>query len=378
MKLTYASVFDTTNLNNWSGLGYYYGVMLENAGFDLNYLNNLNTPFHTLHLMKQHLIKRIAGKFYSRHFNINVSKTYAQIIEKKIGKGSAVFSPNTIVLAHLHNGNKRILYADATLERLLSLYPNYLSLTKQCIIEGHEIDRQAIHNCDLLIYSSQWAADSAINYYNADPGKISVIPFGANLKSTPAYCDIKSMIRKRCSNNEIHILFLGVDWIRKGGDKAIEVINKLNQNGLKAILHIAGIKGKLPINDQHNIINHGFIGKETIGGEEKLARLFSMCHFLLHPTIADCTPVVFSEASAYGLPCITTDVGGNSCIVLDDINGKVFNSLNFTEDAVHYILKMIGSIQEYEQLCLSSYDRYCSDLNWNTTGKKIYKLINDL
>jgi glycosyltransferase involved in cell wall biosynthesis len=378
MKLTYASVFDATNLNNWSGLGYYYGVMLEKAGFDLNYLNNLNTPFHSLHSMKQHFLKRIAGKFYSRHFNINVSKTYAQIIQKKVGAGSAIFSPNTIVLAHLQSEYKRILYADATLERLLNLYPNYSILTKQCIIEGHEIDRRAIHNCDLLIYSSKWAADSAINYYNADPGKISIVPFGANLKSIPAYCDIKNIIKKRISNNEIHMLFLGVDWIRKGGDKALEVLNMLNQNGLKATLHIAGIKGELPIREQSNIVNHGYIGKDSVGGEEKLAVLFSMCHFLLLPTIADCTPVVFSEASAFGMPCITTNIGGNSCIVLNDINGKVFDPLSFVGEAVDYIQRITGSTQAYEQLCFSSYDRYCSELNWTTSGKKIFKLINDL
>ncbi|MCU7550619.1 glycosyltransferase family 4 protein [Chitinophagaceae bacterium LB-8] len=378
MKLTYASVFDATNLNNWSGLGYYYGVMLEQAGFDLNYLNNLNTPFQSLHSMKQHLVKRMAGKLYSRHFNINVSKTYAQIIQKKLGAGSAIFSPNTIVLAHLGSEYKRILYADATLERLLHLYPNYSNLTKQCVIEGHEIDRQAIHNSDLLIYSSQWAADSAINFYNADPKKISIAPFGANLKSVPAYCDIKNIIKKRASNNEIHILFLGVDWIRKGGDKALEVINRLNENGLKATLHIAGIKGKLPINEQNNIVNHGFIGKDSIDGEEKLAELFSTCHFLLLPTIADCTPVVFSEANAFGMPCITTNVGGNSCIVRNDINGKVFDPSIFIEEAVDYIQEITQSTQKYEQLCLSSYDRYCTELNWTTTGKKIFKLINDL
>lgn len=378
MKLTYATDFDSTDVNNWSGLGHYYGVMLKNAGFDLDYLHNIKTPFHSLRLIKHRLMKRVTHKIYSPRFDFNVSKINAQIIQKKVGAGSAILSPNTSILANINNGIKRILYADTTFERILTLYPNYSKLSRKCIIDGHEIDKQAIHNSDLLIYSSQWAADSAINYYNADPGKVFTAPYGANLKVVPEYSEIKNMIRKRCSNNETHILFLGVDWKRKGGNMALEVIDRLNQNGLKATLHIVGIKGTLPVSNQNNIINYGLLKKGSVGEEEKLAELFSMCHFLLLPTIADCTPVVFSEASAYGMPCITTNVGGNSCIVRDGVNGKVFDLLNFTEEAVHYILKMMGSTQEYEQLCFSSYDRYCSELNWTTTGKKIFKLISEL
>lgn len=378
MKLTYATDFDSTDLNNWSGLGHYYGVMLENAGFDLNYLNNIISPFHVLHLIKHQIMKRVLGKIYLPHFNFEVSKAYAQIIQNKISPGSSILSPNTVVLANLNNRFKRVLYADATFELLLNLYPNYSKLSNKSIIDAHEVDRRAIQNCDLLIYSSQWAADSAINYYHADPNKIFIAPFGANLEMIPGYSDIKSIIKKRGFNNEVHILFLGVDWKRKGGKIALEVMDRLKQNGLKVTLHIVGIKDELPFCKQPDIINHGFIRKDSMGAQEKLAQLFAMCHFLLLPSIADCTPVVFSEASAYGLPCITTNVGGNNCIVQNDVNGKVFELLNFTDEAVNFILKMINSDQTYEQLCFSSYDRYCSELNWTTTGKKIYKLVNEL
>lgn len=378
MRLTYATDFDITNLSNRSGLGYYYGIMLKNAGFDLEYLNNINTPYRPLHWIKQQFVKRVMGKTYSHNYNVNVSKIYAQILKKEIAPGIPIISPNTTVLAYANNQNKRILYTDATLERLENFYPQYLRLYPQCIIDGHEIEKQAIQNCDLLIYSSQWAADSAINFYHADPRKVFIVPFGANLKITPTTSDIKNIIRKKCSQKELHILFIGVDWKRKGGDKALEVIRGLRDKGLDVTLHIAGIKEKLSIDVDQNIINHGFIEKSTIGGQEKLAELFSMCHFLLLPTIADCTPVVFSEANAYGMPCITTNVGGNSGIILDDINGRVFNPYCFTEETVRYITEIWGDPQAYEQLCFSSYDRYNTELNWTTTGKKIFKLINEL
>src|SRR5687767_8187152 len=116
MKVTYATDFDFKNINNWSGLGYYYGVMLKNAGFELDYLNNINTPFHSFHVMKRFLAKRIAGEIYSPRFNVNVSKSYARTIEKRVREGTAIFSPNTVVLANVHSKVKRVLYADATFE----------------------------------------------------------------------------------------------------------------------------------------------------------------------------------------------------------------------------------------------------------------------
>ena len=43
--------------------------------------------------------------------------------------------------------------------------------------------------------------------------------------------------------------------------------------------------------------------------------------FLLLPTRAECAGVVFCEASAFGIPSITTDTGGVSTYVEDGING---------------------------------------------------------
>jgi glycosyltransferase involved in cell wall biosynthesis len=50
---------------------------------------------------------------------------------------------------------------------------------------------------------------------------------------------------------------------------------------------------------------------------------FGQMVFVL-PTQADCVPVVLTEASAYGLPILSTAVGGVSTIGEDKVNGRVF------------------------------------------------------
>lgn len=375
MKLVYATDFDAANIHNWSGLGVYYGKMLAQAGFDVEYFNNIKLPNPFLHYLKTHLVKQIMGKTYLPRFNISVSKYYAKVIESKISNGSYILSPNTVILANLKNKYKKILYADATLESLKKSYPEYSRFTKKCLEEGKILDKQAIDSSDLLIYTSQWAADSAINDYNADPEKIAIVPFGANLEFVPGTDEVQAIIKKRVPNKSINLLFLGVDWRRKGGDNALLVTDELNRLGIAATLHIVGIK-KLPqYAIKEHVINHGYISKATAEGQKALSRLIAESNFLILPSLADCTPVAFSEANAFGVPCIASDVGGHSSIIKNDINGRVFSSDDFVKDSVNYILKLIESENDYRSICFSSHDMYLSKLNWKSVGNRIAELI---
>lgn len=375
MKLVYATDFDSKNIHNWSGLGVYYGKMLSQAGFDMDYLSDLALPNPLFHFIKTHYNKRVWEKIYSPRFNKSVSKNYANIIQGKVKKGSYIISPNTVVLANLGKSYKTILYADATLQALREFYPEYSKFTKACLEEGDEIDQLAITNSDLLIYTSQWAANSAINYYNADPKKIFIVPFGANLDFTPNVAEAKEIIIKREINSHVNLLFLGVDWERKGGDYALEVAQKLNDKGIRATLHIAGIK-HLPHNIKRDfIVNHGYISKATAEGQKRLSNLIASSNFLILPSLADCTPVSFSEANAFGVPCIVSNVGGHTSVITNEVNGVVYSHADFAQKSVDYILKLRDSNRAYHDLCYSSYDKYATELNWKSIGEKISNLI---
>lgn len=378
MKLVYATDFDSKNILNWSGLGVYYGKMLSQAGFDMSYLSDLNLPNPIFHFLKRHYTKRVWEKTYSPRFNIAVSKNYARIIHKKVKVGTHILSPNTVILANLNKGLKTILYADATLVSLQKFYPDYSRFTKACLEDGKQIDQQAIDNSDLLIYTSKWAANSAIYDYNADPSKIFIVPFGANLDYTPDTEEAKQIIKKREIHTHVNLLFLGVDWERKGGDYALKVTDSLNEAGIPTTLHIAGIK-HLPSNlNRQYIINHGYVSKATAAGQKELSAIIADSNFLILPSMADCTPVSFSEANAFGVPCLVSDVGGHKSIIENGVNGMVNQHDDFVENSVNYIAALRESDSAYQQLCFTSYEKYRTELNWKTTGDKISKLIKSI
>ena len=66
-----------------------------------------------------------------------------------------------------------------------------------------------------------------------DPEKVKVVPFGANIDCNHSYEYIKKLVEFRFRNfDKCSLLFCGVDWYRKGGDIALEiVISKKTERG---------------------------------------------------------------------------------------------------------------------------------------------------
>ncbi len=179
-----------------------------------------------------------------------------------------------MILAHLKKDLRKIFYTDSTLDNLLHFYPNYCCLKNDDIQKAQELEHQAIEVSDLLIYTSKWAAESAIKVYNAEAEKVFIVPFGANLNFVPDDQELKLIIKKRNIAEQVNLLFIGIDWERKGGEYAVQVTRKLNALGIRTILHVAGIRF-LPTNlNKEFIIDHGFISKRTVKSELKLLNLF--------------------------------------------------------------------------------------------------------
>jgi glycosyltransferase involved in cell wall biosynthesis len=266
-----------------------------------------------------------------------------------------------------------LVYTDATFGGMLNYYDSFSNLSNKSINNGNYIEQLALDNSTIVLFPSDWASKSAIEMYNIKLDKIKVVPFGANLRTTFSFHEIKNIIKCR-SRDKLNLLFIGVDWVRKGGDIALEITNKLNHQGINTTLHVVGLKYK-PINSKF-IINHGIINKST--NEDYFIELFKMSHFLLVPSFAECYGLVFCEANSIGLPALSHNTGGISTIIRDDLNGKMFNIFSDIDLWVNYIAKLFEDRKSYENLCISSFYEYQTRLNWGVAGKTINNLLKDL
>lgn len=375
MKISYVTIGNALNHHNWSGLEYNIGKTLENYVGEVNYIGDLKIKKRLL-LKPTKIFYRLMGKRYDGvrdpHFAIQCSEQVKSMMKPDT---DIIFSPGSIATALLETKKPKVIYSDATFAGLLNFY--VYNFCTDTINNGHYLEQKALESAKLAIYSSDYAAQSAIHHYKVDPNKIKVVPFGANLQHNFSYADIKNIVQQR-DHKVCHLLFMGVAWKRKGGDLAVKIAKKLNESGIKTILHIAGNKEN-PIHPLPDfVINHGFISKSTKEGEEKIIKLMAESHFLLLPTRAEAYGLVFCEANSLALPSIATNVGGIPTIIKNHVNGQMFELADTEETYADYIASIFGNQTKYEQLALSSYNEFQSRLNWRVAGDTISNLLKEL
>jgi glycosyltransferase involved in cell wall biosynthesis len=377
MRIAYVTTYDSTNVHTWSGLGNYVLQTLQTAGMQTECIGNLQEKrlWQWLSTQKRKYYAKLQ-KHYVEDREPGLLKGYATQVKKRLAPldYDVIFSPGTIPIAYLNVKKPVVFWTDATFAGLVNFYPHYTNLCAETLKNGHKMEQLALKNCHLAIYSSDWAAQTAIQNYDINPVKVKVVPFGANINCDRTLGDISQIVDRK--NFELcKLLFVGVDWQRKGGEQALSVASLLNQRGLRTELHIVGCQ---PTTHLPNFAKcHGFISKQTAEGRHFLAQLFSEVHFLILPSRADCTPVVIAEASSFGLPALSSQVGGISTTIQDDSNGRVFPLEAPPEDYCNYIEIYMSSIQTYKKLALSSFQEYSNRLNWTSAGKQVCNLLQD-
>src|SRR5262249_43667081 len=164
-----------------------------------------------------------------------------------------------------------------------------------------------------------WAAASAIHDYQADPRKVVFIPFGANIEDVPPLAEA---LAPR-AGPPCRLLFVGRQWKRKGGDMAFAILTTLLQRGVDAELTVVG--SVPPGGATHpRLTVIPYLDKEVPEDRRRIRNLFLNSHFFVLPTQADCSPIAICEANAFGLPVLTTDVGGVPSLIKSGRNGFMF------------------------------------------------------
>lgn len=381
MRIAYVTNFDASTLlvpNNWSGTGYYIGQALKcQSSLSLDYIGPLQDKKELQFLNEfKSFYHRLHGKNYIKYIEPSILKDHASQISRKLNdiKADVIFSASSDSITYLEDDRPIVFWADATFANLIDFYPAYSNLCQESLQTAHLTQQIALEKARLAIYSSEWAAQTAIDYYHADPDKVKVVPFGANVESNKNIDEIRSIIAAR-PKDTCKLLFLGVDWFRKGGDVALEVAKYLNNVGLNTELTLVGCQSidSQPIPDF--VKSLGFISKSTSEGKLKIDRLIAESHFLILPSIADCTPIVFCEANSLGVPCISRRVGGIPTIIKDDVNGKLFDKDSETAEYGEYIFNVFTNYERYKELALSAFNEYESRLNWRVAGSQVNELL---
>jgi glycosyltransferase involved in cell wall biosynthesis len=314
-------------------------------------------------------------RFDYRHSTI-YSKACARIFQKKLAKHQydIVVTPACVnVIAYLKEKKPIVIVADRTISGALGYHEILSGLWKWSERQSVKTDRLAMQKAAAMIFSSQWAAGFALKEYKLDQQKVHVIPFGANMDAHLTAEQV--LVPKEMS--VIKLLLVGTYWRNKGADIAVDALDQLIKKGVKAQLTVVGCTPDHEIKNE-NVTVIPFINKNTPEGAKKLEELFLSHHFFLLPTRFDCTPIVFCEASYYGLPILSARTGGVEGHIKEGKNGFLIDYNDRGEAYAEKIEEIVAQSGAYETLRRSTRQMYDELLNWDHWGIETKAVMEEL
>jgi glycosyltransferase involved in cell wall biosynthesis len=379
MNIGFVTVWNHNDVMAYSGTSYSMWKAFESAGCKQHFIDGLR--HNKLNLLRQSAKQVLQRYIFRRRYNWGhdprAAKCYANQVVNQLNRMRGpldwVVSPSSIPLAFVDTDYPMALWADANFKDMVGYYLH--DLCEESIRDGIEVEQNALDRCALAIYTSQWAADGAVNHYKVDASKVHVINYGANIECDRTDNSIVELTRAR-TQNVCNLLFVGTDWHRKGGDRALKICAALNRLGVSAVLRIVGCDPDL----SRETAPHEKLGfvKRTTEGRARLDTLFREAHFLVLPSRADCTPMVVAEANSFGVPCVSVRTGGIPSIVSDDVNGRLFDDNSAPEEYAAWILDTFTDAGRYGDLTRRCFAEYTSRLSWRAAVPKVLALMEQV
>ena len=364
-KIVFLSSHNPFTTKAWSGIPFSLFESLK-KNYEVEYVPLPH--FKSLKLVGYYfarILHAITGKLYVFDYGIVIARLYGWVGRRRLKNKLAkfIFSPAGLTeVAFLNTKLPIVSYGDCSTLQLVDYYPalgDVIGFSKK---EIRVVERRALERIEYAIFSSAWASDFVERTYRR---KTFTIPFGSNIDSS---IDGVKLSRVR---EPIKLLWIGVDWNRKGGDIVYETFNRMRAKGLECQLTIIGVNA--PIEPDYSVKVIPRLQKDIPSDLTILIEAYSEAHFLLLPTRADCTPIVIAEAFAHGLPVLATRTGGVPSMVQDAKTGFLLD-LN-ADQYVNVIERLTCDWSAYLQMCQNCLAAYQETFNWEVWGDQLNQVV---
>lgn len=243
--------------------------------------------------------------------------------------------------------------------------PAFLRETYGWAVPGSadETETRVVQNAAMTVYSSSVMAERAAADLGVPDLRADVAPFGVN------FDDLPQVPREKPPLSKLNLLFVGIDWERKGGDIAVAAVDLLRGGGHDVTLSVVG---RCPERhrDHPAIRSIGFLNKNRPRDRARLSRLYGEAHLLLLPSRGDCTPMVVAEAMAHGTPVLASDTGG----IRNQIGqsaGMILSRFDSPANWASAILRMTSDEGRYRFAMDACLDRSQNSLCWSIWAARV-------
>ncbi|MBX9671536.1 MAG: glycosyltransferase family 4 protein [Candidatus Obscuribacterales bacterium] len=385
MRIAFSSVSGPDDGSYWSGTPLFMKRHLAMQFDELVHIGPLQLvwqPFKQKHSIYDKMLRKTYIWELEPLVHQYLSMQAARLLKAR-GRIDLIFSPGSFPYpnAFLETDIPVVFWADASFAGLVEEHPGYRHICEENIWAGHALQQRILDKTTLAIFSSDWAAKTALDRYEFDDNRVAVVPFGANLTVQPPSLEALPAILEQRTSSECRLLFIGRNWIEKGGPFAIDVLSELVSRNIDAKLWVVGCElPKDAVNERLSarVVNKPFLNKHVESDAEQLGELLTASHFLIFPTMGDCFGMVICEANAYGVPVLAHRTGGVASIIRDGQNGFLFAKPQQATDYADCIARLFSDKVTYGELCRTSRLEFQNRLNWTTAVDRVRVLIESL
>lgn len=256
----------------------------------------------------------------------NLDPMYYQMLTNEVDRKTHVAHRNDICFLQVggiydvpsvSKGNPCFSYHDGNIAVMMRspMFPKKLLKYAE---KAKHWEQEVYKKLDKIFVMSDYLRTSFIEDFGIDKHKVVNVGVGANFIMPSE----KIVLNKDYSRQEL--LFIGIDFKRKGGEVLVDAFSEISKKYPSAVLHIVGPR-ELPkcVEGKNNIQFHGFLSRPNTEHRKKLFELLNRSTVATLPSLYEPFGIAVVESMSYGMPCIATNQWAFPEIISDDITGKL-------------------------------------------------------
>ncbi len=218
-----------------------------------------------------------------------------------------------------------------------------------------QLERSAYHNANMVFTMSANIARSVVKDYGCAPDRVACVFAGSNVSPTAA----EEVDARRFAGR--HILFVGVDWERKGGPVLLDAFRKLRKTLPDVRLTVVGCSPEIRERGVR------VVGRVPLG---EVARYYRSASVFCLPTLNEPFGLVFLEAFSYGLPVVATRIGAIPEIVAHGQSGYLVSPRK-SHELAHALQLLLSDPARCELFGARGRKSLEHRYSWKETGIKV-------
>ena len=371
MRVALATLGDPTAESTWSGTPRHLIHGLRSIGVEVVPIGigtHLGRPLRGVERLRGLVSRRV--HVYARH-PVVVARLDRELRRalRAAGEVDLLLTLGAFPALPAVGGPPVITWIDATFDGLRDYYGEWTGWSERSVRDFRSSERRSLGAARLVLAASDWAADSARRVPGVEPGRVAVVPFGANI-------DDVAPPPVRTTDEPFRLLSVGARWWHKGMDLAIEAAVQLDRQGVPLHLDIVGCEPPDGTVLPHFVHSHGRLDKRDPRARDRLDHLYRTASVFVLASRSECFGIVFCEAAAYGLPVVAPRTGGIPSAVSDEVTGILTDGDPGALAAG--LQRLVDDPALRARMAAAARRRYEDELNWASAGRSVLRALTQL